>query len=142
MHSLPGRLRLRLGWLRSAPDEGSALAEALARREGMARVTVRPLTGSVLCEYDPSETEEDEILEAVKAETGVATVLAADGPEPRDLPEVDRILADDGPLVAKALARTVHRLSVDLLKATEGRLDLGTLLTLTFAAAGVMQLAR
>jgi Heavy metal associated domain 2 len=135
-------LRLRLGWLRGAEEEAAALADSLARREGIVRVTVRPFTGSVLCEYDPSTVDEGAILEAVKGETGVSTVLPADARDGRELSSDERIAVEEGTTLAKAVARTFQQINLDLLHATEGRVDLGTLLTLTFFSAGVVQLAR
>jgi Heavy metal associated domain 2 len=142
MHSLPGRLRLRLAWLHGNEGEATALAEALARLDGMVRVTVRCHTGSVLCEYEPSEIDEASILEAVKAETGVLSLLPADAPEPKEVSADERAAVDDGTTIAQAVARAFRLINLDLLQATSGRLDLGTLMSLTFLSAGLVQLVR
>ena len=56
-HSLPGRLRLTATGLRFLPDNGRALAEALARFGGMRRVRVNAAVESVLLEYDPERLD-------------------------------------------------------------------------------------
>ena len=56
-HSLPGRLRLTATGLRFLPDNGRALAEALARFGGMRRVRVNTVVESVLLEYDPERLD-------------------------------------------------------------------------------------
>ena len=56
-HSLPGRLRLIATGLRFLPDNGRALAEALARFGGMRRVRVNTVVESVLLEYDPERLD-------------------------------------------------------------------------------------
>ncbi len=69
-HSLPGRLRLTATGLRFLPDNGRALAEALARFGGMRRVRVNTVVESVLLEYDP------ERLDAQAAQEHAEMVLA------------------------------------------------------------------
>jgi Heavy metal associated domain 2 len=142
VHSLPGRLRLRLAWLRGEEEEATALAEMLARLGGMVRVTVRPYTGSVLCDYEPAEIDERAILEAVKAETGVRMLLRASDPEPKQVSADERAAVEEGTTIAKAVARAFRQINLDLLQATSGRLDLGTLMSLGFLSAGFVQLVR
>ena len=52
-----GRLRLTATGLRFLPDNGRALAEALARFGGMRRVRVNTVVESVLLEYDPERLD-------------------------------------------------------------------------------------
>jgi hypothetical protein len=142
-HSAPGRVRLGLWWLQESTDEAASLAEALARLEGVIRVTARPFTGSVLCEYDPTQTGEDAVLEAVRAHTRVQTILRP-GERARedDLAGYERIVATEGTTIARALARTFRRMNLDVVKATDGWLDIGTVATLAFFSAGFVEVAR
>jgi hypothetical protein len=78
----------------------------------------------------------------VKAETGVSAVLPADAPERHEVSPDERIAVEQGTTLAQAVARTFQQINRDLLRASSGRLDLGTLLTLTFLSAGLVQLAR
>ena len=65
-HSLPGRLRLTATGLRFLPDNGRALAEALARFGGMRRVRVNTVVESVLLEYDPERLDAQTAQDALK----------------------------------------------------------------------------
>ncbi|HET9014478.1 MAG TPA: HAD-IC family P-type ATPase [Thermomicrobiaceae bacterium] len=63
IHSLPGRLRLRLP--ANLADRPASLEERLRRIPGVRGVRVSPLTGTALVEFDPRTTDDDAILRAV-----------------------------------------------------------------------------
>src|SRR5438105_2722282 len=75
VHELPGRLRLRLWWLRDAPAEATPLCDRLAQVDGVIEVRCRPATGSLLFSYDPERTDAGRLLDAVRAATGVQVVI-------------------------------------------------------------------
>lgn len=139
VHTSPGRTRLRLPWLRSDANEATSLADALLRVKGVQEVQVRPYTGSVLCLHDPRELSLEGLLEAVRRSTGV-DVLLRPGEEPPDGDALLRSLTT-GSGVARAASTFFKNVNVDVLRATEGHMDLGTLTTLTFAAAGAVEVA-
>ncbi len=140
---MPGRLRLRLPWLRKAAEgEGTAIAEALAALDGMQRVSVRPFTGSVLCEYDPFRTDEAAIVDAVRRHTGVDLIVDDEKPVPGEAEGYARIAATEGSAIARTMARGFRELNLDLLRATGGRMSLGALVALGFLSAGVLEVAR
>ncbi|NBD07957.1 HMA2 domain-containing protein [Corallococcus silvisoli] len=140
IHTSPGRTRLRLPWLRHDAKEATALADELLRVEGIREVQVRPYTGSVLCIHAPQELGVEDLLEEVRRCTGVDRVLRP-GEEP---PEEEVLLLralSEGSGVARAASQCVKGINVDLLRATEGRLDLGALAAMGFAVAGAVEVA-
>jgi copper chaperone CopZ len=66
VHNVPGRLRVKTPTLRSMAGEEQRVSEFFDHLEGVERVTVNPLTGSVLVHYDPEILESEEILEVLK----------------------------------------------------------------------------
>jgi hypothetical protein len=143
VHALPGRLRLRLPWLRDEPEDARALADELARLDVSVVVEVRPLTGSVLCSYDPERLDESQIVAAVRRVTRTWIVAA---PGERN-PEVDaeraratRALPHTSTL-RTAIADSLERLNHDVLRASGGRLDLGAVTGLSFLAIGAAEVA-
>ncbi|RKG52521.1 hypothetical protein D7X30_33485 [Corallococcus sp. AB011P] len=139
IHTSPGRTRLRLPWLRRAGKVATSLADDLLLVEGISEVQVRPFTGSVLCMHDPEEIDVDRLLEEVRRSTGVDTVVRPG----EELPDGDALLRslEEGSGVARAASSFIKGLNVELLRATEGHVDLGALTALGFAAAGVMNVA-
>ncbi|MFB1481729.1 HMA2 domain-containing protein [Corallococcus sp. RDP092CA] len=139
IHTSPGRTRLRLPWLRQDAKQATSLADALLRVAGIHEVQVRPFTGSVLCIHDPQDLDLAGLLEEVRRHTGVEAV-ARPGEEPPDEDELLRSLSE-GSSVARAASQLFKGINVDVLRATEGRMDLGALATLGFAAAGAVEVA-
>jgi len=140
IHTSPGRTRLRLPWLRSAPAEGAPLADALAALNGMLEAAVRPRTGSVLCQYDPDRLDPERILAAVRRHTRVALVVRPGEEVPAETMAYERAFVAEESSFARALAKTFKGIDRDVLVATEGRLDLGTVTGLGFLAAGAAEI--
>lgn len=139
IHTSPGRTRLRLPWLRRATELATSLADDLLRVEGLYEVQVRPYTGSVLCIHDPEELDVERLLEVVRRLTGVDDV-AYPGEE---LPDGEALLQSlaEGSNVARAASLFIKGLNVEVLRATEGHLDLGALAALGFVVAGAVDVA-
>jgi hypothetical protein len=133
-HALPRRVRLlapRLAWHRAACAE---IARALAADEDLAKVTVRPTTGSVIVEGDERALSADALAQKLAA-------LLADA---RD--EEGRRLADlrpedhPGPTrIARAVVRAVVGINGDVRAALDDRADLGTILPVIFAMLGITE---
>lgn len=138
VHQSPGRLRLRLPWLRSDVDGATALAELLAELSGMIEVAVRPSTGSVLCTFEPDALDASRVLATVRRSTGVARVLDAQE-EMTDTRAVEPVIA--GSSVARTLVDAVRGVNSDVLRESGGRMDLATLASLGFFAAGALEIA-
>lgn len=134
-HASPGRLRLRLPWLRRDRAACTRLADRLAEVGGVEEVEVRPRTGSVLCRFDPARVRAERLLTAVRRETRVAMVRRADAPAPR-LPR------PRGPSrLGRAVTDAVRAIDDDIWQASNGTLDLGTVAGLLFLGAGAAELA-
>jgi hypothetical protein len=137
VHELPGRIRLRASWFREEPEEARRVANELAAREGVIEVRVRPRTGSILCRCDPERVDAAGLLETLRSLTGVEMVLGPTDPPPIRI-EAQRA---GGSSVGRATAKAFREVDEDLLRYTEGRLDLGTLTTLGFLVAGGLEMA-
>lgn len=135
VHVLPGRVRLRLPWLREHASLAHELAEGLTAVEGMDVVEVRPFTGSVLCLHDPEMLEAKDVVREVRELTGVDLVIRPGEEPPEEATLFDAL--ETGSDVARATSRFVKGLNVDVLRATHGRVGLGVLMSMGFAAAGV-----
>ncbi len=144
VHSSPGRTRLRLAWLRRHPEEAESLADALALLHESLEVQVRPWTGSVLCTYDPDELDEHRILRTVRRETRVAIVVRPGEESPEADAEYQRALYRDTPhdgSIRRQMGEAVEGLNREILRATDGRLDIGALTGLSFIAVGAAEIA-
>lgn len=139
VHSLPGRTRLRLPWLRTDPEAATALADHLSDLAGMLEVRVRPRTGSVLCRYR-HPLDEERLIRAVRRQTHVAT-LVRPGDDLSHLRPVAALDAQRGSAtVARAMARSASALNREVLEFTDGRLDLATLAALGFLTGGAVEI--
>lgn len=132
IHVLPGRVRLRCPALREDRDGADRVADALSQTAGVDEVKVRPYTGSILITHDPAMKLEP-LVEVARRALACDRVVALgeQPPLPREVPELAHI--------AKTLASAVATLDRDMLRVTEGDLDLGTLVTLGFFSVGAIQ---
>ncbi len=138
VHAMPGRVRLRMPWLRKAEQEGEAIADRIAAIDGVDEVQVRPFTGSVLILFDVTRIDVNAIVAAAAAAAEVVRIV-----QPGEAPPAASGLARPGDghrsSVAKALMRSARELNADTLNATDGRLDLGTMAFLAFMSAGAAE---
>jgi hypothetical protein len=141
VHSSPGRVRLRLAWLRNAPEEAAPLADHLAELDVSIEVRARPWTGSVLVTYDPERLDEARILAAARRHTGVALCIRRGERSPEARAAVERAAQAGGSGLTRALGRSMREINRDVLEATDGRLDLGSLTALSFLALGAAEIA-
>lgn len=69
---LPGRMRLRFKALKGCPDTAGTLQSHLGSVDGISRVEISPLTGSLLLHYDPQALSSPEFLDAFSEAMGKA----------------------------------------------------------------------
>ncbi len=138
VHSIPGRTRLRLRWLRETPDDAVPLAEHLAGLDESMEVQVRAWTGSVLCSYDPEELDTDDIVAAVRRHTGVAIVLEPGDPHPAPEPDVGSALGHGS--LRDSVSEAFGEINRDIMHSTGGKLDLGALTGLGFLGVGALEI--
>jgi copper chaperone CopZ len=66
LHSVPGRLRVKIPQLRHRPAMAAAISEALSI-DGIRDVKIKNLTGSVVVHYDPALLTDARILQTLEA---------------------------------------------------------------------------
>jgi hypothetical protein len=141
VHELPGRLRLRLPWLRQAPEQARDLADALARLDVSMDLDLRPWTGSLLCRYDPERLDPERILTAVRRETGVAIVRRPGEHAPELDAGMRRAAGARASRFSSAMRESFRGINRSVMRQTEGHLDLGALVALGFLALGAAEIA-
>ena len=67
VHRLPGRLRIRAGWLKGNAGAGQDAKRRLAEVTGVKAVTANASTGSLLVEYDAATVSPGKIIDALGA---------------------------------------------------------------------------
>jgi hypothetical protein len=92
-------------------------------------------TGSVLCHHD-QRLAAASILEVLRRRDGANVVLL----HPGEVPPAPAV-ADGPSAVARSVAAAFRSVNRDILRGTEGALDLGTLTTLGFMGAGAVEVA-
>ena len=132
-HHVPGRTRVLSPALRRDVASCERLADALAATPGVREVAVRPYTGTALVHHD--RTLVAEVVIEVGARAIDAQVLAPGEPPPmsRTVPAFSS--------VARKLAHAVREIDRDILRKTDGAIDLGTLATLGLFGAGAAEIA-
>jgi copper chaperone CopZ len=66
VHHVPGRLRVKIPDLKSSPERVDTIQEILGEVNGVGRVSVNPVTGSVLVMYESDLVDSEEILKALQ----------------------------------------------------------------------------
>jgi hypothetical protein len=127
-HRLPGRTRLRFSPARLRAEAAELVRGALAELPGVHAVSVAARSSSLLCLHD-------ETIEPATLEQRLADALAQTGPAPR--PPLSLTASS----VAREVARLFSAANRRVLATTEGRVDLGTLVTLGFMGAGALDVA-
>ena len=135
-HALPHRVRLRAPLLVDRRDACAHVAAALASVGAFEKVTARLATGSVIVEdegraLDPKELAErlSELVDGERDEQG------------RPLVEIE-VAEHPGPTrIARTVAHAVAGINADIRAALDDHADLGTLLPVFFAAAGIADVA-
>jgi hypothetical protein len=130
-HQLQGRMRVRMPTLRKNREAAREIQGHLAEQSGVHMVEVRPYTGSVLCVYDPEQIDEEKLVKilggfAEKMPEAVESEDTAEGPSG----------------LACAMADFIQGIDRDVMRKTQGRFDLGMLMSLTFLSAGMLDVIR
>ncbi|MFO7986017.1 MAG: hypothetical protein R6U38_09130 [Desulfatiglandaceae bacterium] len=63
IHYVPGRLRIRIPLLKSQPDEKVNIETLFTEIEGMEKIVLNEITGSVVFTYDPGALNRYKILD-------------------------------------------------------------------------------
>lgn len=133
VHAISGRTRMRSPALRGDLVLGERAADALAAVRGVHTVDVRPYTGSILVTHE-HEVTATLLAEAVQGVLACARVFGVGEAVPPD-PAAPRLSR-----VAQLAAQAFREIDNDMLRASQGSIDLGTLATLGFFGAGAAQI--
>lgn len=131
-HHLPTRTRLVCPPVRKDEPACERLADALAAVGGVREVKVRPYTASVVIEHG-RDVAVQTLVEVARRAVGADRILA-EGERPPVNPHVPPLAS-----LAKQVASIARQLDRDILRASDGTVDLGTLATLGFIGAGAAE---
>jgi len=132
VHHIAGRTRLHAPALRRDTVRCEQLADALSTLPGVREVHVRPYTGSALVIHDRS-------LAAPSLAEAAARAIDARVLEPGESPPVPAYVPPFSS-VARTLAQAVREIDRDILRKSDGTVDLGTLAALGLFGAGAAQI--
>jgi len=106
IHSLDGRLRIRLATVKGSPTRAVEIEGRLRCYSGILTVKANPITGNVLILYDHQKLAQHELLETLRS-LGYLREAAASGGSAgtSSSPHIGKVLAD-------TLARTTMELAV------------------------------
>lgn len=133
VHQVPGRTRLHAPALRRDTVQCERLADALAAVPGAREVSVRPYTGTALVFHDRTLTAQTLVESAARVIDARVLAPGEAPPLPEHVPPFSS--------VARELAKVVRELDRDILRKTDGTVDLGTLATLGLFGAGAAEVA-
>jgi len=107
IHSLDGRLRIKLATVKGSPTKAVEIQGRLRCYPGIMNVSANPLTGNVLILYDHQKLAQHEVFETLRSLGYLREPVAAGGSTRTAFPSppVGKILAD-------TLARTTMELAV------------------------------
>jgi Heavy metal associated domain 2 len=129
VHSIPGRLRIRL-----PPNARTqALEEAVARLPGVTQCRWSPRTRSLLALYRPDEVGAGVLVDSIAAQADVDSAPAVSAPETN---------SNGGSPVAAAVAQAVGGVNQRVRRATGGRITLGVLVPLALALWAIRDATR
>jgi hypothetical protein len=130
VHSLPGRVRLRL-----ERGEGTTVEPLLARlreQQGVRSARFNPVSGSIVVEYNPAAVTETALLSGLPVATptvATSTVATSD-------------VAPSASPIAHTLTTAWWNADTLLARATSGWIDLRTFIPLALALLALRQIAR
>jgi Heavy metal associated domain 2 len=129
VHSIPGRLRIRL-----PPNARTqALEEAVARLPGVTQCRWSPRTRSLLALYRPDEVGAGVLVDSIAAQADVDSAPAVSAPETN---------SNGSSPVAAAVVQAVGGVNQRVRRATGGRITLGVLVPLALALWAIRDATR
>jgi hypothetical protein len=123
-----GRLRVRARKFREQPKIAEAVVKRVSDLPGVLSASASALTGSILIIYDPRTVQVGALVEAVLSASGLPSVVA-------DVAERASETA-----LAWCVMQTSHTADTTLFRATNGQLDLRTLVPGALFVSGVATL--
>jgi len=65
LHSLNGRLRIKIAEVKNSPETALEVEQRLVTVVGVDQVSANPVTGNVLIFYDPAQVDRADLLDAL-----------------------------------------------------------------------------
>ena len=66
LHTTPGRLRIKIPQIKNKPRKCQKLEDLFTRKNGIESVSIKPITGSMVLEYDEDRIDSARILKALE----------------------------------------------------------------------------
>lgn len=143
VHHIPGRMRIKVPFLKGASTYLDQINEVLLPVKGLKHVDFSPITGSVLLHYDPEMYEQfpKQLSEYVQGAMGLslASTNSKNGTPDSAIQEVvgNQLLADT--TLAREIFRFFNRLNNDVKEATGNVFDLKTILPVGFGTYALLK---
>jgi hypothetical protein len=132
-HHLPGRLRLKFREAKGSRSALSKIAQICAEIDGVEKVEINPITGTILVMYEPGRNGDfPEMLDRISSNGSVFTLEPEDAVAPAVKANRQAQKPSEG---AASIVAAVRSLNTDLKRASDNKVDLALLLPL--AAAGL-----
>jgi len=96
LHSIPGRLRVKIPSVKGQPDKARAIRSLLEDVEGVESISANTVTGSVVVKYEPVLVHSDQILSILKKNDFFDEARAV---------TMDGAVAEAGSTVGRALSK-------------------------------------
>jgi hypothetical protein len=136
VHALPGRIRLKVAQVRENPTFASQLRARLGAIQGIQKVEVNPLTGSVLVFYDAKAVASPEALHSF-AEPLVALLPGLTLKDLESLQSLSANGSQTAPPLSGGIRTLFGTLNAGVHTATGGNVDLKLLLPLALFILGI-----
>jgi copper chaperone CopZ len=96
LHSIPGRLRVKIPSVKGQVDKANAVQSLLREMNGIESISANTVTGSVVVKYDPALLHSEQILSILKKNSLFDEASAV---------TMDRAVAEAGSTVGRALSK-------------------------------------
>jgi hypothetical protein len=136
VHALPGRIRLKVAQVRDNPTFASQLRERLSVAQGIQKVEVNPLTGSVLVLYDAKAAASPEAFRTL-AEPLLALFPGLTLQDFESLHSLSANGSQIAPPLSGGIRTLFGTLNAGVHAATGGNVDLKLLLPLALLVLGI-----
>jgi hypothetical protein len=145
-HRIPGRIRLQVSGAKGQPDFFQQVDKVAKSVKGVRSVSTRPVTGSVIVDYDNRDPEVEDRLKVALHEA--STLLSFAIPEVGEAEEIWKIAESDAEYIAEhsriaaSLIDAMESISQEVKRATHNIVDLKLLLPLGLAGYGLFFIDR
>jgi hypothetical protein len=133
-HHVPGRLRVRFSEARASSTTLFQIAHVFAKIDGVSRVEVNAITGSILLSYEPTLNGHFPLTLLENPANGSLFKIENSDPIPGSVCGGEDIHTRELSLVAGSIIDTFRTVNRRVKHATRNKVDLAVLLPLTVAA--------